>query len=244
MIHSEEDNILITRFFDFDLSEKELLIFEERLAKDIGFEKKFQTYVNAQKSVNDSFAFPEEKLRQQQWKTILHTEEKNSNTPWKWIGSIAAGFILVFSIWQGSSSFQKSNMDQLIADSWNKKIGLDVNLTRGESLDSLKQQINTAYDLYNRKKYEAVVGLFNRYAFSAVYYEDALLLKGLSNYKIGNTEIALKTLDTLASYRTGKKAKVAQWYQGLIYLEQGNIKTASEFLKLPDDTNGEIKLKE
>jgi len=70
------------------------------------------------------------------------------------------------------------------------------------------------------------------------------LLRGLSLYQSENTDAALKTLDTLSQYPSGKKSQVARWYIGLIHLEQGNMDAASKFLIIPTTTNKEIKLKE
>ena len=134
MIDSEKDSKLIERFLDLDLSNDELIVFEEKLAENVEFERKLQTYLIAHKIVNDSFSSSKDKLREQQWKAILNKRDKKKKTPqikkvktpWKWVGSIAMGFILVLSIWQLNTTFQKPNMNQLITDSWNKKIGLEL----------------------------------------------------------------------------------------------------------------------
>lgn len=246
MKDQEKDIDLITRFFDLALSDEELVDFEIRLSKDLPFRQKVQAYQEATFLVSETYQTPKEQERTQKWATLLNTDKdikSQKNIPWKWIYSIAAGFILVFSIWQLNTIYQKPNMDQLIADSWNKNIGLDFKVTRGTTTDSLKQQISLAHEAYNNKNYQAAIEILSDYT-STIYYEDVLLLKGLSSYKKGNINIALKTLDTLANYPTGKKSKVAQWYQGLIYLEQDNPKAAKQFLQLPDNNTQEIKLKE
>lgn len=247
MKNQEKDIDLITRFFDLALSDQELIDFEIRLAKDDAFKQEVQAYREADFLVNETYQTSTEQVRTQKWKNLLDTDKNIKplkNIPWKWIYSIAAGFILVFSIRQLNTTYQKPNMSQLIGDSWNKKIGLDFSVNRGAKKDSLKQKISLAYDAYNDKNYQTTINVLNDYKTSMTYYEDVLLLKGLSNYKKGNVDIALKMLDTLANYPTGKNSKVAQWYQGLIFLEQGNVQAAKEFLQLPENNTQEIKLKE
>ncbi len=247
MKDQEKDKIYITRFFDLDLSRDELITFERRITEDLEFKQKVDAYEEAESFINKKYLTNEELVRSNKWKNLSNKHmgsENSKNISWKWIGSIAAGFILLFSIWQINTSLQEPDMNQLIADSWNKKVGLDFNAIRGTTKDSLKQQILNAFNAYEKKEYQSTIGLLRNYKTAALYYEDVLLLRGLSYYKKGKIDIALKTLDTLSLYPTGKKSKVARWYQGLMYLEQGDTASAKHLLILPSNANHTIKLKE
>ncbi|WP_346881868.1 tetratricopeptide repeat protein [uncultured Algibacter sp.] len=246
MTSQEKDIEFIARFFDFDLSETELITFEKRLLEDTKFNEKVNTYQKANTIVNKNYNTEESKLRLQKWENLLdnNTTLKTKKTmPWKWISGIAAGFILLFFVWQKNTVVQKPDMDQLIAQSWNKQVGLDFSTTRGNTTDSLKQPIIDAFITYRNKDYQATINVLNHYKTVTRYYEDVLLLKGLSYYKQGKTDIALKTLDTLSLSTNEKRSKVAKWYKGLIYLEQGNIEQAKKLLIIPTNQGHEIRLK-
>lgn len=249
MTDTEKDSILITRFLDLDLSDEELVAFEERLSQDIEFEREFQTYLAAQTIVNDSFSTPKEQLQTQQWSKIIDKKKSiqtSNKISWKWIGSIAAGLILLMSIWQLNFAVRKPNMSTLLSKAWNKEIGLNYKSLRSLDKDSIKTLVHNGFEAYQNKNYQLVIDVLNNCDNnnSDHYFEDVLLLRALSNFKIGDTEIALKILDTLANYPTGKNSKIALWYKGLIHLEKGDTDAAKEFLLLPSEKFQEIQLKE
>lgn len=243
----EKDTIFITRFFDLDLSDSELATFEKRMSKDIAFRQKVNAYEEASTLIYTKYPNKKKLARSDHWKKLSnkHIGPRDSKkNPWRWIGGIAAGLVLLFSIWQLNTIVQPPDMDQLIADSWNKKVGLDFNTIRSTTKDSLKKELLSALTAYENKNYNTAINMLQGFDKKTLYYEDALLLKGLSYYKNGDTKIALQTLDTLSQHSTGKKTKVALWYKGLINLEEGNTEVAKQFLDIPDDNSQKIKLKE
>ena len=243
----EKDIDLITRFFDLALSDDELKELEQRLLNDVEFREKLETYKEANHIVNEHYLDDDKQAKTDKWKAILKTDKtikSTKKTNWKWIGAIAAGFALLFSFWVFNNTLQEPDLNKLLANAWDKKIGLDQNITRSASKDSIKDKITIAFKTYNKKDYQSTIHQLSNYKTATLYYEDVLLLRGLSYYKKNKIDIALKTLDTLSNYHTGKKSKVANWYQGLIYLEQGNIKAASKFLKLPNNNIKELQLLE
>ena len=243
----EKDIDLITRFFDLDLSYEELKEFEKRLLLDRKFREKCEAYKAANDIINNTYPDKDKQERTDKWKTLLNDKETikpTKKTSWKWLSGIAAGFILLISIWQLNKTFQEPDMNALLADSWNKKIGLNYNITRSTNNDTIKTEIIKAYKAYNNTKYKVALNQLKTYKSTTPYYEDVLLIRGLSLYKNNKAEMALKTLDSLSKYHTGKKALVANWYLGLIYLEQGNVETAELYLELPSNKYGELKVKE
>ncbi|KAA1247535.1 tol-pal system YbgF family protein [Aquimarina sp. RZ0] len=241
----EKDIALINKYLDFQLSEKELVSFEKKLTTDTNFFQKLQTYQQSETIVTQAFENSKHQKRTEQWDKILDSEEKleKKHIPWRWIGGIAAGFILVLSIWQFNNGQQEPDINTRIADAWNKKIGLSYNIIRGENKDSIRQIIRSAFEKYENGDYQKVITKLKDINQTQEAYEDALLLRGLSLYRTGNTTAALQTLDSLIQHPTGRKSYVAKWYEGLIYLDEGNLKAARQFLEIPSDNNQEIKLK-
>ena len=251
MEEQEKNNDLITRFFDLALSEKELLLFEEKTTNDPEFRKKVATYKEANTLVNKKYPTEGASARTQKWEKLLNakkiaqqTAEPSKKIPWKWIGSIAAGFVLLFSIWQLSTTFQQPNMDDLLAASWDKKVGLmKYRTSRGTAVDSLKKQIYIAYNAYQNSQYQKAIDMLQRFETTNLNYDDAILLQALSYYKKGAIQKALELLDILSQSTNKKMASTAHWYLGLIHLEQGNTKKAKQFLEVPVRKNQELQLK-
>ncbi len=247
MNHQDKDIDLIIRCFDLALSDTELEAFEQQLLNDSAFRNKVETYKEAQRLINKNYPSNAEQLRFKKWKRLLKKQEAEKlikRPSWKWLGGIAAACILFFSIWQLTFTSSSPNMEQHITNAWNKKVGLDYTAFRNATKDTIKQKIVTAFKFYKTKNYQSALNALRHYKTATPYYEDVLLLKGLSYYRKGKTTIALKTLDTLSLYPTGKKRDVARWYLGLIHLEQGNTKVAKRFLVLPENSNETITLKE
>ncbi len=247
MRDQEEDIKLITRFFDLGLSEEELTAFEKRMEQDPEFKNKVQTYQDAHSIVQNKYHDKTEKSRIKKWENLLDKQEdvtSSKGISWKWIGSIAALFAIVFSVWQITSVFQEPNMDQLIAASWDKNVGLGYYTNRSDGQNMGQEKIEAAYLAYKDKKYSDVKELLQDFKDGEAYFEDAVLLSALANHKVGDSKKALNLLNTLNKDKTSTIAKTAQWYKGLIYLEMGDELSAKKFLELPNDATSEIKLKE
>ncbi len=247
MSAADKDIEFIERFFNLELSEEELQVFEERIDTEPDFAAKLDTYKESIDLVEEKHATQNEKLRSNRWKQILIEKEKETkviNINWKWIGGIAASLVLAFFGWQYTNHNQHQDLDVLIADSWSKNIGLDYRMMRSANQDSLQKIILTAFDAYEAKNYEEAIAVLEQFDSKTLYYEDALLIKALSLHKEGNTTNALETLKALSQFPTKKKAKVAEWYLGLIYLDLEDIEEAKKYLELPNNKNSEIKLKE
>ncbi|MEW7292974.1 tetratricopeptide repeat protein [Aquimarina sp. 2304DJ70-9] len=242
----DKDIVYIERFFNLELSEDELLVFEARIDVEPDFARKLDAYKESMDLVEKKYISNSEKARVEKWRVIVN-DEKDAKiiTPyWKWIAGIAASIVLIFFGWRYSSNTKQQNLATITQASWDKKIGLDYRMMRTTNRDSLQQVIINAFDAYEEEKFKDAITILEPFISTTLYYEDALLIKGLSEYKAGNVSYALKTLETLSKHPSGKKAKVALWYQGLIYLDLGDKKAAKKFLFLPNDQNKEIRLKE
>ncbi len=246
MSNTDKDIEYIEKFLNLELSDTELSEFEARLENEPAFAQKLNNYKLSVDLVEQKYTSDSENARVEQWRTIIK-EEKDSKVitfSWKWIAGIAASVLVLFFGWRYTNNMNSQDLAEITRESWDKKNGLDYRMMRTTDRDSLQQIILSAFDAYEQEKYKDAIAILEPFVSTTLYYEDALLIRGLSQYRIGNSTNALKTLETLSEFPTGKKAKVALWYQGLIYLDLGDKKAAKKFLLLPSDQNTEIKLKE
>ncbi len=242
----DKDIMYIERFFNLELSDDELVEFEAKLENESEFAQKFDNYKLSMDLVGKEYTPNSEKARIEKWRATIN-EEKSTKviTPrWKWIATIAASFLLLFFGWQYSKNVQHQDLASIIQDSWDKKIGLDYRMMRTVDRDSLQQVVLSAFDAYEGEEYGKAISILEPFTPKTLYYEDALLIKGLSLYRAGRVQDGLKTLEILSKFPSRKKAKVALWYQGLIYLDLDDKEAAKKFLKLPDEETSEIFLKE
>ncbi len=245
MADKEKDLTIILRYFDLDLSDEELLFFEKRMEEDEEFAQMVRIYRESEKTVNQAYQNSDDNARIQQWRAQIEANQKPKikNTPWLWVGGIAAAIALLFFGLQINNT-SKQDFKLAVKEAWNKNIGLDYKSMRNVEKDSLKSIILTAVDSYENGKYRIAIDALQHFNNTMYYYEDALLLKGLSYYKNGKLKKAILTLDTLANYPTQRKAKTAKWYQGLIYLELDQLDKAKEFITISNNGNSVIQLKE
>ncbi|WP_158250463.1 tol-pal system YbgF family protein [Aquimarina sp. I32.4] len=239
----DKDIIFIIKYFELALSKEELFVFEERMHQDLEFYKKVKLYEKSNAVVVQKIQTQKEYNRIKEWNFLVmsYQQKKSKEIQWKWIGGMAAMFVLLFFSWKISN--MSALKELALEEAWNKKIGLDYTMIRGDKDDDLDMVIYTAYIEYENKQYELAIDAIDSFDSSMRYYEDALLIKGLAYYRLGQPNKALRIMELLSGYPTQKKAKVALWYQGLIYLNQGNIQKAKEFLELSNTFDSEIRLK-
>jgi len=245
MSTEEKDIQLIEKYLHFEMNEEELAFFDNKVASDPEFAELVLLYKESDLMVSRAHEGPSDKNRIKEWKTLFDkdTTPKSKTISWRWIGGIAAGILLLFGVWEINDYLSKPDFSELLMASWNQNIGLDYDNMRGNTKDPNKIIIRKAFDHYKDHQYILALKTLQPFTYNTEFYEDALFLKGLSHYELGNTENAMLTLDSLSKYHSGKKAKVARWYMGLIYLEQGNTKAAEQYLIIPKKNGISIKPK-
>ncbi|MCK8524362.1 hypothetical protein M0D21_22480 [Aquimarina sp. D1M17] len=246
MSKENKDLKLIEAYFELSLSDEELIAFEERIESDPEFARKLYIYEESLELVEKRHPSVLENPEINEWKKILD-DQKGSQTKvvpiWKWIGGTAAAIAVIFFVWQ-NDKLNTPDMTIALQEAWNKEIGLDYRMMRAANKDSLQIIILQAFDSYQAENYEKTITISQSFNPESLYYEDALLLKGLSLYKKGDVSQSLEVLEFVSELPSRKKAKVALWYQGLIYLEIGDLKNAQKLLVLPGTKDQTIKLKE
>lgn len=260
-----EDDILIEQFLRNTLSDEERVSFLARMESDASFKEQVileeqllyaldETYwsfatndkhakVKAYKKILESAETKE--LKETIAAAIQHYKEKESlkQKPSRifklqFIGRIAALFLIFFSIVWYFSKDGNVDYSVLTEKAWNKNVGLDFTL-RSNSSEAINMSLEKALHFYTHKKYDSTLIILERYNTSTNRYKDVLLIRALANYRLQKTVTAFSTLDSLQTY----SPDVANWYKGLIYLDQKNHKKAALFLEIPSKPNQEIKLK-
>ncbi|WP_299221170.1 hypothetical protein [uncultured Aquimarina sp.] len=240
------DILLIARYFDLDLSEKEMIEFDKRMTQEPSFKHKAKKYYNSKNLVNQSFKNKEQEQRTIKWKELISDKQipSKSYQTFKWIGGIAAILVVLISSWYYVHQTTHVNLEELTDYAWKKKVGFDNYLVRNNNIEPSKKIILEAYKSFEKKEYNLTINVLKKYNTSQLYYEDALLIRALSNHKTGHTTIALQTLDSLVNLPSKRLYKEALWYKGLIYLDIKDLESAKKYLDIPDDKNSEIRLKE
>ncbi|WP_025743811.1 hypothetical protein [Aquimarina pacifica] len=246
----EKDDILIERYFNLDLSDAELTALEKRLDTDTIFKEKVKKYEASITVVNNVYQSDSEKERVKNWRETIDVDTDKRSVKmlpnWKWIAGMAASLVILFFGWKYiNTQKQNQNLIAITERSWNKDIGLGYYTTRSADTDEKsKENLVKAYRKYKSKEFSASLALLKDYDESSDLYEDAVLLRALSTHKLGDAQSALEMLAPLTKKSTKKIAKVARWYQGLIYLDINDIQSAKKNLILPNRDNKNIRLRE
>ena len=239
---ADKDLEIIVRFFNMELSEEELEGFEKRLTNDQAFAEKVDIYEESQSLVNETFGDSVQAERTEQWKEAIRHPE-SSGRKFRYL-SIAAAILVLLIAWQGYQFLSAPDYQALVENAWQKEVGLDYYAVRSNNPDEYRQEFLKGFDLFKAGKYQGSIQQLEKIANVSPYFEDAMLIIGLSQYKKGDSEGAINTLEGLKDYPTNKNAKTAQWYLGLIFLENDDLDNASKWLILPQKSNEEILLKE
>ena len=233
----ENDFEFIVSYFNLELTDQEMLLFEKKVKEDISFAKKVATYKESVTIVEEIDPNSEDSIRKQEWSKIIRNTKQSKVVQLRRIIGIAASLIIGFSLVFYFSS-DKIDIDELTQKAWDKNAGLDFVL-RGQTSDSTKIRLYKAARLYKNKEYDEVLAQLKDYDTSSSSYGDILLLRALSQHKMNRSKVALKTLDTLNSF----SPEVSQWYKGLIYLDSKNFENAKLYIVIPKDSQEEIKLR-
>jgi len=238
--------ILIEKYFNLDLSDSELKIVEEKLLTDSSFIDLYNLYRESNDIVNESYQRKSQIKSYGEIESIVSEEiefRKNKQTSFKKIFyATAACMVILIVSFLIIESFTGPDIELLSRNAWEKNIGLDYYTIRNSKRDSIKTVILSATEAYKQKEYKGAIDILVNFNSNDLYYEDALLIKGLSQYRMKNQKAAVNTLETLMNFHTGKKANVARWYLGLIYLDGKNMNDARKYLIIPDGKYSEIKL--
>ena len=237
---------LIEKYFNLDLSESELKIVEEKLLTDSSFTDLYNLYKESNELVNNTYQQNSQTKSYSEIAEIISKEneiEKSKSISLKnmFYAVAACMALLIVSILILETS-SDPDIELLSKNAWDKNMGLDNYTIRNGSRDSIKTVFLSAFDAYKQKEYQESIDILINFNSNDLYYEDALLIRGLSQYHLENNNAAIKTLEKLMKFPTGKKANVARWYLGLIHIDNKNLDDARKYLVIPEGKQSEIKL--
>ncbi|MBQ4818910.1 hypothetical protein [Aquimarina sp. MMG016] len=241
----DKDILLITRYFDLELSEKEMKAFDQRFQEDMEFANKVNRYQKSVNLVDNTYPNSNQEQRDEKWKQLISEDSVSTNTTtWKWIAGIAATVLILISSWYFIFPLQENNLNELAQQAWGKKAGFSDYQIRNTSESNPKQVVISAFKSYEQKDYSSTIEALENYNPSLLYYEDALLIRALAIHKMSNSKKALQLLDSLENYPTRKLSKEARWYKGLIYLDLNDLESAKKYLEIPNNNKSAIQLKQ
>ncbi|MEL6560549.1 MAG: hypothetical protein AAFQ94_20325 [Bacteroidota bacterium] len=248
MMENKEDYYLslIEKYVNLDLSESELELVEEKLQNDEAFITSFRLYQESQAIVNE---YRPDSAKQKTYGELAQVLANNSKKQGRGItmntafAVVAASIaILIVTVFLIHNSEEERDLKLMAQQAWDQDIGLDYRQVRNTENDSARGVLLLGFDYYDQNDYQNSIDALQDFKAGDLYFEDVLLIRGLSNYQLGNREKAIDLLSTLKEFPTGKKANVAKWYLGLIYLSENNELEAGKYIEIPDNPDTGIKI--
>lgn len=232
----ESDFEFISNYYDLELTEEEIILFEKRIKEDVSFAEKISLYKSSIEIVEEIDPNSEDNIRKREWRNIIRSNKQTKTIQWQKIIGIAASLMIGFSVIY-YFVFDDNDATNQIDKAWSKNVGLDF--VYRSTIDSTAFSLSEALERYKWKEYTKTLTILKEYNASSNDYKDILILRTLAYYRLQNSRKALKTLDTLETI----SPNISNWYKGLIYLESNDLKKAKLYLIIPNNSEEEIKLK-
>jgi len=237
----EEDYELIGRYFDFDLSESELVLFDQRM-EEAGFQERFHLYKEM-----DSF-IDEETQNQVNLELIKNTLKEKltvaSAAPTikkeaKVIGlrrilRMAASILLLVTGGFVIRHFlNAAPSPEVLAETyWNNstKVTFD-NLRSTDNPSVTENYLMEASNLYESKTFSAVLSTLAPIEVTDVAYPKAAILRGEAQIELDQNQEAIITFQSILDHPSGTYKSAALWFQALAYLKVQKVDLAKANLK-------------
>lgn len=248
MIENTEDYYLslIEKYVNLDLSEAELELVGEKLQHDEAFIHAFRLYQESQAIVNE---YAPDRTKQKTYDEIEQVVTSDPKEQGRGIAMstvfalvAAAISILIVTVFLINNSDDERDLKLMAQQAWEQGLGLDYRQVRNTENDSMRSVLLVGFDYYDENAYQNAIDALRGFKAGDLYYEDALLIQGLSYYQLGNQDQAIDLLITLKEFPSGKKANVAKWYLGLIYLAENNELEAGKYIEVPAKPGSGIKI--
>lgn len=203
-----ENETLIYKYFEQQLSEEEKVLFASLLQNDAAFAKE----VEYQKNVKKAITLNEREALKQTLQSFENTKKENSNNLQFWY--IAGVFLLFFG---GLAWFQftKDSPEQLYHEYYQSYPNVVAPTVRGDNERNLKSDAFYEYDSGN---YEKSLALFSKiYTDEGVDY--ALFYKAMSLLELKRYEEAIASFDQFETADNNAFSPFVKWYKALSYLK-------------------------
>ncbi len=242
MHKKSSDYELIQRFFEFELNEKEVQDFEERMEIDRRFFQKIQAYDFVDKKIDKDFTgntFEDKATLQQQWHTELSKQERKIATlkPSKkwWLMAASIAVIVSAALWTITLLNSKTNYQELALDKWKDAPELSTN--RSFVSTDINPMLIDAIASYEAEEYEACLSGLTKIETDTAIQEQVLLLRGQTFFRLEQPTQALVAFQQVLDLEDGGKQDIAYWSQALIHIHMENIGEAKRVLQIIIDEN-------
>ncbi|WP_396153226.1 tol-pal system YbgF family protein [Flavobacterium sp.] len=215
-----ENEALLNKYFEQQLSEEEKVLFESLLQNDSEFAKE----VAYQKNVKKAITLNERKALKQTLQSFENNKKENKNNSQFWY--IAGVFLLFFG---GLAWFQfmKDSPEQLYQEYYQSYPNVVAPTVRGDNERNLKSDAFYEYDSGN---YQKSLELFSKiYADEEVDY--ALFYQAMSLMELNRYDEAIATFDQFKTSDNNAFSPFVKWYKALSYLKINEKEKAIQLLK-------------
>lgn len=212
-----ENEALIRKYFEYQLSEEEKMLFASLLQNDAAFAKE----VEYQKNVKKAITLNEREALKQKLKSY---EAKPKLSTAYWLS--AAVVILFFGglTWFQLKPFSPEELYQEYYQSYPNVVAPTV---RGDNEGNIKSDAFYEYDSGN---YEKSLTLFSKiYADEGVDY--ALFYKAMSLLELNRYKEAIASFDLIETTDNNAFTPFVKWYKALSYLKLNEKGKAIELLR-------------
>lgn len=233
------DYRLIKRFFNFELTKRELDLVEHRLEEDSEFREKMRFYEFADTKFKTEFEAQEitekQQLKQEwaKWNNTTPTPSLYRRLQSPKILGVAASLILLFGIciwWLNTTPQLDKN--QLVAQYWNETAQVTQIITRASTNDDQAiKDLTNALNLYNKSQYGQALVQLEKLTTTALF-DQVILLQGQCYFQLNEVDSAAQKFQQVIDLeQVGLKDK-ARWYLALTYLKGDNYGLAKQQLNI------------
>ena len=212
-----ENEALIYKYFEQQLSEEEKVLFASLLQNDAAFAKE----VEYQKNVKKAITLNEREAIKQKLKSY-EAKPKFRTAYW-----LSAAVVILFLGGLTWFQLQPSSPEKLFQEYYKSYPNVVAPTVRGESERNLKSDAFYEYDSGN---YEKSLALFSKiYTDEGVDY--ALFYKAMSLLELKRYSEAIASFDEFKTTDNNAFSPFVKWYKALSYLKLNEKEKAVELLK-------------
>lgn len=212
-----ENEDLLHKYFEQQLSEEEKVLFASLLQNDAAFAKE----VEYQKNVKKAITLNEREAIKQKLKSY-EAKPKFRTAYW-----LSAAVVILFLGGLTWFQLQPSSPEKLFQEYYQSYPNVVAPTVRGESERNLKSD---AFYEYDSRNYEKSLTLFSKiYADEGVDY--ALFYKAMSLLELKRYSEAIASFDEFKTTDNNAFSPFVKWYKALSYLKLNEKEKAVELLK-------------
>lgn len=228
--------MLIDKYFDNDLDEKEQRDFDKLMKKD----KEFNNYVKLERHIRESIDkeninYFRDKILSLEIPPIHKDKSFLRKHHWKFI----IGFLLIFGIFDFYVHNNNNNIDDLYDEYYEPS---KINIVRGyneNDTNSFKGIVN-----YYKNNYDESIKDFKKSINQNNNDYHIRFYMALSYMEIGDFDKASYNFSYIISSNNNLYVESSNWYLGLCYLKQNKIEQSIEqFTLISNDDNNYYQLK-